>query len=74
MSRDAGEPRSWFERFVFRFMGPPQVGDHSAPVRASLPSRPCATCGQPIEAHEVVREARLTYTRCPAPQEQRSRS
>ena len=59
--------RSRFERVLFSFMGPPQLGDLNAPVRQlpAAPVVPCPTCGQPYEEHEVVRDPRLTYTRCP---------
>lgn len=55
---------------MFSFMGPPQLGDVNAPV-AELPARPvelCTRCRQPYDAHEVVRDPGLTYSRCPAPQ------
>ncbi len=61
--------RGLFERIMFSFMGPPQVGDVHAPAR-DLPARPvdmCPTCGQPRDDHEVVRTPRLTYTVCPGP-------
>ena len=59
--------RGRVERFLFSFMGPPQLGDHGAPARQIVPrpSPPCGRCGEPWEAHEVVRDPRLTYTRCP---------
>ena len=67
----AAEPRgaSRFERVLFSFMGPPQLGDLNAPVRP-LPVGPvalCPTCGSPYDQHEIVRDPRLTYTRCPLP-------
>jgi len=65
-----GAPRRGrFERFVFTFMGPPQLGDASAPVRELPPvaGPPCSKCGRPYDDHEIVRDPRLTYTRCPAP-------
>ena len=61
--------RSRFERWLFSFMGPPQVGDVNEPAR-DLPARPvdiCPTCGQPRDEHEVVRSPTLTYTVCPGP-------
>lgn len=61
--------RGLFERFLFSFMGPPQLGDVNAPM-AELPPPPVATCtkcGLPFDEHEVVRDPRLTYTRCPSP-------
>jgi hypothetical protein len=57
-----------FERGLLSFMGPPQLGDVHAPV-ADLPPRPvdlCPRCGLDRDEHEVVRTARLTYTRCSA--------
>lgn len=62
-----GRRRGRFERFMFSFMGPPQVGDVNAPAR-ELPARAvdiCRTCGQPRDDHEVVRSPTLTYTVCP---------
>lgn len=61
--------RSRVERILFSFMGPPQVGDVSAPVR-EVPAGPvahCPKCREPYDDHEVVRDPRLTYTRCPSP-------
>ncbi len=63
----AKQSRSRFERVMFSFMGPPEVGDASAPQR-ELPERPvdiCPTCRLPREEHEVVRSPTLTYTVCP---------
>jgi hypothetical protein len=68
MRRTPGR-RGFFERFLFSFMGPPQLGDVNAPPR-DLPVRPsarCPKCGQSYDEHEVVRDPGLTYTRCPAP-------
>lgn len=65
----SGSGRGVFERIMFSFMGPPQVGDPNAPVRA-LPPRPvdvCGTCRRPRDDHEVVRSPTLTYTVCPGP-------
>lgn len=70
MGKDAERPRrSLVDRVLFSFMGPPQLGDLSAPA-APLPARPverCSTCRQPYDDHEVVRDPGLTYTRCPPP-------
>lgn len=66
--RTATTGRSRWERFMFSFMGPPQLGDLNAPVREAAP-RPvelCGKCGQSYDAHEIVRDRRLTYSRCPA--------
>ena len=56
-----------FERLMFSFMGPPQVGDGGGPARvpAERPVELCSRCRQPYDAHEVVRDPGLTYTRCP---------
>ncbi len=62
-----GTPRGWFERVLFSFMGPPQVGDVHAPA-AELPARPvalCPRCRRPYDEHEIVRDPGLTYARCP---------
>ena len=58
----------WFERGLLSVMGPPQLGDPSAPDRELAVRAPdlCGRCGGDRDAHEVVRTARLTYTRCPA--------
>ena len=54
------------QRFLFSFMGPPQLGDPDEPPPAApRPSPPCPKCRQSYDLHEVVRDARLTYTRCP---------
>jgi hypothetical protein len=67
--RDGANPprRSRFERFLYSFMGPPELGDPTAPVSSApaVPSPPCSRCGQPYDDHEIVRDPRLTYTRCP---------
>ncbi len=60
----------FLERLVFTFMGPPEVGDVNAP--ADLPPRParvCPRCSRPYDEHEVVRDTRLTWSRCPTPPE-----
>ena len=62
------EGRGWFERVLFSFMGPPELGDLSAPPREA-PAGPvarCTKCGQAYDDHEIVRDPGLTYTRCPA--------
>lgn len=57
-----------FERIVFSFMGPPQLGEHKAPEgyvpdpAASL----CHKCSEPWDAHERVHTGSMTYRRCPA--------
>lgn len=58
--------RGRFERFLFSFMGPPQLGDPAEPVTpAPGQAGRCPTCQRPYDMHEIVRSPRLTYTRCP---------
>ena len=63
-----GKRRGLFERVMFSFMGPPQLGDVHAPV--TVPPDPaaalCHKCGQPWDEHEVVRTTSMTYATCPA--------
>jgi hypothetical protein len=62
---DAGK-RGLLERLLFSFMGPPQLGDPNAPVRAAdRLAAPCPKCGRPFDEHEIVRTSKFTYTRCP---------
>ena len=63
---DHDKPAGRWDRFLFRIMGPPDVGDLNAPPR-EVPVRVdiCPTCGQSRDTHEVVRTGRLTYTQCP---------
>jgi hypothetical protein len=66
--RGVGERRNLFERIIFSFMGPPQLGDPTSPVRQSTrPPELCPKCGRPYDEHEIVRTAGFTYTRCPMP-------
>jgi hypothetical protein len=61
-----GTGRGRLERFLFSFMGPPELGDVSAPVReVERPVQACSKCGQPYDEHEIVRDPRLTWARCP---------
>lgn len=58
--------RRWFHRAMFSVMGPPQLGDLSAPVpEAGADTGTCTKCRKAYAEHEVVREPRLTFTRCP---------
>ena len=55
------------ERLLFSFMGPPQLGSGNAPAASPRPAAPgatCAACGLAYDAHEVVRDPGLTYSRC----------
>jgi hypothetical protein len=54
-----------FERFLFLFMGPPQVGD---PTKRGSPEGPEAVhpeCGRPYSEHGVTRTRGYTYMKCP---------
>jgi hypothetical protein len=65
--REKRDVRGWVDRVLLSVMGPPQLGDVSAPLR-ELPPAPvelCPRCHQPRDDHEVVRSPTLTYTRCP---------
>lgn len=68
---DATGPRERgrFERILFAFMGPPQLGDPSAaPTVARDPAQDlCHRCSAPWDGHEIVRTASRTYARCPTP-------
>jgi hypothetical protein len=66
--RKASGRRGILERFLFSFMGPPQLGDVNAPPAdlPVVPSARCPKCRLPYDEHEVVRDPGLTYTRCPA--------
>lgn len=62
--------RGRFERFLFSFMGPPQLGDVSAPttVAPDPAADLCHRCATPWAGHERVQTSSMTYTRCPAPE------
>lgn len=55
------------ERLLFSFMGPPQLGDVSAPPSAAADPAAdlCRRCGNAWSLHERVRSASSTYVRCP---------
>lgn len=57
----------WFERVLLSMMGPPQVGDVSAPpvVAANPAAALCRRCGQLWDAHPRVRTSNRTYATCP---------
>jgi hypothetical protein len=63
---DAGQ-RS-FEKIMFSFMGPPQLGENKAPAGyvADDTANLCHKCGLRWEAHERVHTGTMTYRRCPA--------
>jgi len=59
--------RRWFERFLFSFMGPPQLGDLHAPpsVEVDPAAQRCDRCGRTWDEHSTVRTASRTYLVCP---------
>ena len=59
--------RGRFERLLFSFMGPPQLGDPNAPpsVAPDPAQALCHKCGEPWDGHEIVRTSSVTYARCP---------
>ena len=61
--------RERFERALLMVMGPPDVGDLTAPVvhTDAGPVAVCGQCGERRDRHEVVRSPGLTYSRCPDP-------
>jgi hypothetical protein len=64
--RGRGRSGRW-ERVLFSVMGPPQLGDAGASVR-EVPTPAvvaCPKCSEPYDQHEIVRDPRLTWTRCP---------
>lgn len=67
LPRPAARQRGLFERILFSFLGPPQVGDVHAPT--SVVPDPvaalCRKCSRPWDEHEIVRTGSMTYARCP---------
>jgi len=63
-----GSGRGLFERLMFSFMGPPQLGEHKAREGyvADEAGNLCHRCGRPWDAHERVHTGTMTYRRCPA--------
>lgn len=64
---EQGRGRGRWERMLFSVMGPPQLGHAGAPAVEVPPPpvAPCPKCARPYDLHEIVRDPRLTYTRCP---------
>jgi hypothetical protein len=66
--RGTARGRPGFERALFSFMGPPQIGEDRAPegyVQDEAANR-CPKCHQPWDEHESVHTGSMTYVRCPA--------
>ena len=64
---EPGRERGRWERMLFSVMGPPQLGHTGAPAR-EVPPPPvaaCPKCTRPYDVPEIVRDPRLTCTRCP---------
>ncbi len=66
-----GSGRGIFERFMFRFMGPPQLGQNKAREGyvADDAANLCHKCSQPWDAHKRVHTGNMTYRRCPLSQD-----
>lgn len=64
-----GTPAGRFERLLFGFMGPPQLGDVTAPpsVPRDDAAALCPRCGLAWDAHERVRTPSRSYLTCPVP-------
>lgn len=65
---DKRKVREKFEKAMFSFMGPAQIGNNEAP-EGYVPDEAanlCHKCGQPWDAHERVHTGTMTYRRCPA--------
>jgi hypothetical protein len=62
-------PTSLFERVMFSFMGPPELGEDKAPegFRPDPAQDLCHKCAQPWDRHERVHTGTMTYLRCPDP-------
>jgi hypothetical protein len=68
-SRPARTTPGRFERVLFSFMGPPQLGDLTAPPTATADPAAdlCPRCEAPWAAHTTVRTASRGYLTCPEP-------
>lgn len=66
--QDSGRRRrGLFERVLFSFMGPPQLGSGAPSTYVPDPAAQlCHKCGRPWTEHEVVRTGSMTYATCPA--------
>jgi hypothetical protein len=65
---ERGVPRRrWWERVLFSFMGPPQLGDVNAPRTSPVDPQAevCHRCGRPWSEHQTVRTSSRTYLTCP---------
>ena len=70
MGRRDAAGRGRFERCLFSFMGPPQLGDDRAPegyVRDPAADL-CHRCAQPWADHDRVHTGSITHLRCPVRQ------
>ena len=53
-------------RFLFRFLGPAQLGDPNEASPPPLPrAAPCPRCGRPMEEHTYVEMPERKRLRCP---------
>ncbi|MWB97758.1 hypothetical protein [Agromyces seonyuensis] len=63
--RDAGGFYHWWNRWLVRFAGPPQVGPYETTPPPPV-AQVCPVCGAPLAAHEIDRTGARTFMRCPA--------
>jgi hypothetical protein len=56
-----------FEKVMFSFMGPPQLGENKPPAGYVVDDAAnlCHRCGQQWSTHERVHTGTMTYRRCP---------
>ena len=69
--RQAKGGGSFFERFIFTFMGPPQLGENK-PREGFVPDEQanlCHKCARQWDDHERIHTGTITYRRCPTPGE-----
>jgi hypothetical protein len=68
MARQKRVGRGRFERLMFSFMGPPQLGENKAPegYTPDAAANLCHKCGQEWDVHERVHTGTMTYRRCPS--------
>jgi hypothetical protein len=52
--------------FLFRFLGPADLGDPNEPLPAKIPvAAPCPGCGKPMAEHTYVATPERKRLRCP---------
>ena len=70
----AEEPKRGLSRWLFYFMGPPDLGDpNEPPLRPVRVLQNCAACGQPMDQHVIDRSHGKSLTVCPRPEAEATR-